>query len=53
MGKLILGFVCVSFLICVSGCNTVKGIGEGASAGMKKDWQAMEKVDDKFQENYW
>lgn len=53
MGKIILFTVCVVLLIGASGCNTIKGAGEGAADGFKKDWQAMKKIDDKFQENYW
>jgi hypothetical protein len=33
----------------VAGCNAMKGMGEG----LKKDWQAVQKWDDNFRENWW
>ncbi len=49
MHRLILGLIGIAFFLSISGCNTLKGMGQG----MKEDYQSLKKVDEKFQEDYW
>lgn len=37
----------------IYGCGTIKGIGQGASEGAKKDWQGIKKADDWVRKNLW
>ncbi len=39
--------------VFVYGCETIKGIGQGAAEGAKKDWQALKKADNWVQKNLW
>lgn len=64
MIRLILGLFFLSFLVSISGCQTVKNatVGVGAAAylvgkGLADDaydtWEAIERADEWFKEKYW
>jgi len=57
MRRLILGLFFLSFLACISGCQTIKMGAGGISKGLADDayntWKAIERADDWFQENCW
>ena len=37
----------------ITGCETIKGIAQGAQEGAKKDWHALMRTDDKMREVLW
>lgn len=39
--------------ILITGCQTIKGVAQGASEGIKKDWQAITGADEKMREVLW
>jgi hypothetical protein len=39
--------------LCISGCATIKGIANGAAAGAKEDWGALQRWDNKIEEEAW
>ncbi|MDP8289390.1 MAG: hypothetical protein P9M02_00250 [Candidatus Susulua stagnicola] len=60
MRNLVLGLLFLVFIVGVSGCQTVKGIGTGiCGLGMnlaedaKSTWSAIERADAWVEENYW
>ena len=64
MRNLVLGLLFLVFLIGVSGCQTVKGaatgvgvtaygFGKGLAADTRDAWEAIERADAWFEENYW
>lgn len=46
-------FVLFAFIVLLLGCETIKGAGQGAVEGAKKDWQALKKADDWLKKNAW
>jgi predicted small secreted protein len=46
-------FVLLVFIILISGCETIKGAGQGAADGAKKDWQTLKKADAWMRKNLW
>jgi len=53
MYKVILLVLLVIAGFTFSGCNTLKGAGQGVVEGAKKDWEAIKKWDKEFREKYW
>ncbi|MFH1519750.1 MAG: hypothetical protein ABIE75_04170 [Candidatus Omnitrophota bacterium] len=57
MSKVILGLLSLVFFISITGCQTVKngvlGIGKGLADDAYNTWQAVNKADEWFRENYW
>ena len=56
MRNLILGLLFFVFLVSISGCQTVAGVGavgKGLAGDAYDAWQAIERADEWFKENYW
>ena len=56
MRNLILGLFFLIFLVSVSGCQTIKGVGavgKGLADDTYNAWQAIKRADGWMEENYW
>ena len=51
--KLEVFLLLVILIFNLTGCSTLKGIGNGAVEGFKEDWQVLKKWDESFKENWW
>jgi len=56
MRRAVLGLFFLIFIISISGCQTVKGVG-GIGKGLADDaygiWQVIKRADEWIKENYW